>query len=120
MTLSKASKSSIACSGLSKITKPIDYKDPIFAKLFARILARDGNGAGPKDGVFTPAPHDFDLPYPHLALHDRQNFLSRTCPSGCSEAPSCLIKLYFLLIYPQLLQLFLIKPASLIKIYLKL
>ena len=67
MNLSKASKSSIACSGLSKITKPIDYKDPIFAKLFARILARDGNGAGPKDGVFTPAPHDFDLPYPHLA-----------------------------------------------------
>ena len=36
------------------------------------------------------------------------------------EVPPHPVKLYFLLICPQLLQLFLIKPVSLIKIYLKL
>ena len=39
---------------------------------------------------------------------------------GPCETPLHLVKLYVLLIYPQLLQLFLRKPISLIKMYLKL
>ena len=77
-------------------------------------------GAGPKDGIFTPAPHGFVLSYPCLASHDRKNFLPHPRPLAPHKTPPHLVKLYFLLICPQLLQLFLIKPVSLIKIYLKL
>ena len=54
---------------------------------------------------------------PHPTSHDRENFLAPSPPLG---APPHLVKLYYLLICPQLLQLFLIKLISLIKIYLKL
>ena len=47
-------------------------------------------------------------------------FLSHPCPLESYETPPHPVKLNFLLICPQLLHLFLIKPISLIKIYLKL
>ena len=47
-------------------------------------------------------------------------FLPHPRPLGPHEDPPHPAKLYFLLICSQLLQLFLIKPVSLIKIYLKI
>ena len=86
---------------------------------------KDGNGAGrgetgPKDGVFAPALQDFVLPHSRPTLHDGKNFLAPFLLFRAHEALPYPIKYYFLLICPQLLQLFLIKPISLIKIYLKL
>ena len=70
-----------------------------------------------KDGVFVLIPHDFVLPHPRLILHDRENFLTPSLPLGAPPHP---IKLYFLLIFPTTSTIFLMKPISLIKIYLKL
>ena len=70
---------------------------------------RNGDGVGlgePKDGVFIPVLHGFVLSYP--------------CSLGPREVSSHCIKLYFLLIYPTISTIFLIKPISLIKIYFKL
>ena len=47
-------------------------------------------------------------------------FLSHPCPWRPCETLPHPVKIYFFLICPQLLQLFLIKPVLLIKIYLKL
>ena len=47
---------------------------------------RDGNGAGPKDGVFVPAPHDFVLPHPRPALHDGKIFLTPSPPLGAPQS----------------------------------
>ena len=52
--------------------------------------------------------------------HDGEIFLAPSPPLEALQNPSHPIKLYFLLICPQKLQLFLIKPILLIKIYLKL
>ena len=72
---------------------------------------RDGNGAGrgragPKDGVFTPAPHRFFLPHPRPTSHDRENFLSHPRPLRPLEAPPHSVKLYFLLIFPTIITIF--------------
>ena len=67
-------------------------------------MAMGRGETGPKDGVFAPALQDFVLPHPH--------------PLGPCEAPPHPVKLYFLLIFPS--TIFLMKPISLIKIYLKL
>ena len=47
-------------------------------------------------------------------------FSPHPCPLELREAPSHPVKYYFLLIWPQLLQIFLIKQVLFIKIYLKL
>ena len=62
--------------------------------------------AGPKDGVFIPTLHGFVLPHPR--------------PLGPRKALSHPVKLYFLLICLTISTIFLMKPISLIKIYLKL
>ena len=70
---------------------------------------RNGDGVGwgeAKDGVFIPVLHGFVLSY--------------SCSLGPREVPSYCIKLYFLLICPTTSTIFLMKPISLIKIYLKL
>ena len=72
--------------------------------------------AGPKNGVFTPAPQDFVLLYPHPAPHDEENFLPHPRPLGPRETLSHLVKLYFLLICSSISTIFLMKPISLIKI----
>ena len=74
----------------------------ITLKLYAHKKedGKDGNGWGP-----IPAPHG------------RKKFLTSSSPFEASSRP---VKLYFLLICLELLQLFLIKLVLLIKIFLKL
>ena len=54
---------------------------------------------------------------PRLASHDGENFLAS---SPTLRAPPHLVKIYFLLICPIASTIFLMKPISLKKIYLKL
>ena len=56
---------------------------------------RDGNGAGSKDGIFIPAPHNVVLFHSRLVPHDGENFLTPFPPLGAPPHP---VKLYFLLI----------------------
>ena len=44
-------------------------------------------GAGPKDGIFVPALHEFFLPHPRPALHDGENFLPHPRPLRPREDP---------------------------------
>ena len=76
--------------------------------------------AGLKDEVFAPALHGFVLFHSRPTPHNRKNFPAPSPPLGPRKSSSYPVKLYFLLICLQLLQLFLIKLDSLIKIYLKL
>ena len=55
-----------------------------------------------------------------LSYMMRKIFLSRPHPLGLRKPPSYPVKLYFLLICPTTITIFLIKHISLIKIYLKL
>ena len=71
---------------------------------------RDDNGAGPKDGVFVLA----------LLRMTEKTFSSHPRPSGPHEVSLHLEKLYFLLICSTTGTIFLMKPISLIRIYLKL
>ena len=73
-----------------------------------------GRGKAEGRGI-RPCPHSFVLPHPRPALHDGKNFLT---PSPPHEALSHLVKLY--LICTMTSTIFLMKPISLIKIYLKL
>ena len=86
------------------------------------IDCRDGNGAGRVQGMrFLPLPCIilfYPIPAPSRMMG--KIFLSHPCPLGPHKAPPHLVKLYFMLICLQLLQLFLIKLITLIKIYLKL
>ena len=61
-------------------------------------------------------------PIPSSSRTMRKTFSLHPCPLGLHKAPPCLIKLYFLLIYPitSTFFFFFMKPISLIKIYLKL
>ena len=80
-------------------------------------MAMGRGGTGSKDGVFVPVLHGFVLP---LARMTGKTFSPHLHPLRPCEAPPYPIKLYFLLICLQLGQFFLMKPISLIKIYLKL
>ena len=85
-------------------------------------IYRDGNGVGQVQRMGFSPPSRIVLSYPILApsYTTGKIFLPHPRTLGLRKASPHLIKLYFLLICPQLLQLFLIKPISLIKIYLKL
>ena len=48
-------------------------------------MAMGRGGAGPKDGVFIPAPHGFVLPYPRMM---GKIFLTHPCPLGPCKALS--------------------------------
>ena len=73
-------------------------------------MAIGRGGVGPKDGVIVPAP---------LRMTGN-TFSPHPCPLGPHEAQPHPVKLYFLLICPITSTIFLMKPISLIKIYLKL
>ena len=77
-------------------------------------------GAGPKDGIFVPAPHGFVLSHPAPLRMTGKTFSPHPHPLGPRKAPPHPIKLYFLLICLTISIIFLMKPISLIKIYLKL
>ena len=59
-------------------------------------------------------------PIPAMPRMTGKNFSPHPRPLGPREAPPHLVKLYFLLIFPTTSIIFLMKPISLIKIYLKL
>ena len=80
-------------------------------------MAMGRGGTGSKDGVFVLVPHGFVLP---LARMMGKTFSPHPYPLKPCEALPHPIKLYFLLICLQLVQFFLMKLISLIKIYLKL
>ena len=71
-------------------------------------------------GSLSLPPHSFILFHLCSASHDGEFFFAPSGPLGPREASTYPVKLYLLLICPQLLHFFLIKPISLIKIYLKL
>ena len=83
---------------------------------------RDGNGAGLVQMMKSSFPSYMVLSYPIPVLPCMTGtiFLPHPRPLGPCETSPHPVKLYFLLICPQLLQLFLIKHVLLIKIYLKL
>ena len=82
----------------------------------------DGNGAGQVRRIGSSPPPgkilscSISCPTPH----DEKNFLPHPCPLGPRETPPHPVKLYFLLICPTISTFFLMKPISLLKIYLKL
>ena len=84
--------------------------------------SRDGSGAGWGQRMeFSPLSR-IVLSCPILAFPRMTGkiFFPHRYPLGPLETPPYLVKLYFLLICPQLLQFFLIELISLIKINLKL
>ena len=83
---------------------------------------RDGNGVewGRRMGSSSPPRMVLSCPISALLYMTRKTFSSHPYPLGPYETPLHRIKLYFLLIYPITSTIFLMKPISLIKIYLKL
>ena len=53
----------------------------------AQVQGWQWGGAGPKDGIFAPAPHGFFLPHPRPAPHDGENFLPHPRPLRPHEDP---------------------------------
>ena len=85
--------------------------------VFSSLKLGMAMGQGEFEGC---APHGFVLLHSRFAPHDGKNFLTPSLPLEAREALPHLLKHYFFLICPQLLQFSLIKVVSLIKIYLKL
>ena len=85
---------------------------------------RDGNGAGRswRMGFLSSSPPRMVLscPIPAMSRMTGKTFSSHPRPLGPREAPPHSVKLYFLLICLTIITIFLTKPISLIKIYLKL
>ena len=77
-----------------------------FSSLSDLLWGWQWGGAGPKDGIFVPAPHGFFLPHPRPAPHDGENFLPHPRPLRPREAPPYIVKLYFLLIFPTTITIF--------------
>ena len=78
-----------------------------------------GRGGAKRWGL-CPRLYGFVLPHPHPVPNDGENFLTPSPPLGASRSPASPVKLYFLLICPTTSIIFLMKPISMIKIYLKL
>ena len=80
-------------------------------------------GTGSKNGVFVPTSHGIILPHSRPDPHDGENFLTPFPLLGAPQNPTPPCEtLIFLLICPTISTIFffLMKPISLIKIYLKL
>jgi len=71
-------------------------------------------------GSLSPPRMILSCPIPAPPHMTGNTFSPHPRPLGPREAPSYPIKLYFLLIYPTISTIFLMKIISLIKIYLKL
>ena len=92
---------------------------------YALVECRDGNGAGQGQRMGSSSPPRMVLSYPIPATPSpprmmRKTFSPHLRPLGPREAPPHPVKLYCLLIYPTTSTIFLMKPISLIKIFLKL
>ena len=79
-----------------------------------------GAGRGWRMGSSSLARMVLSYPIPVLSCMTGKNFSPHPRPLGPREASPHLVKLYFLLIFPTTSIIFLMKPISLIKIYLKL
>ena len=86
------------------------------------IVHRDGNGAGRGRWMESSSPPRMVLScsIPAPPRMTGKTFSLHPRPLGPREALSHPVKLYFLLIFPTTRTIFLMKPISLIKIYLKL
>ena len=51
-------------------------------------MAIGQGGAGPKDGIFAPAPHGFVFIHPRPAPHNGENFLTPPPPFGAPRSPA--------------------------------
>ena len=98
-----------------------------FQFFFLQEIHTDGGGQGRQQGRRVRRIGSLPLPcmvlsysIPAPSRMTRKIFLSHPHSLGPRKSSLHLVKLYFLLICLQLLQLFLIKPNSVIKIYLKL
>ena len=98
------------------------YSKLKFFLVFSKDITRDGNGAGRGRRMGSSSPPRMVLSCPISAplRMTRKTFSSHPCPLGPREALPHFIKLYFLLIFITIITIFLTKPISLIKIYLKL
>ena len=83
---------------------------------------RDGNGAGwgRRMGSSSPSRIVLSCVMPVPPYKTRKTFSPYPRPLGPCKAPPHPVKFYFLLICPTTSTIFLMKPISLIKIYLKL
>ena len=70
------------------------------------IKIRYGNGVGPKDGSLLPLRIVLSYPIPALLCMMGEIFLPHPHPLGPCEVPLYPVKLYFLLIFPQLVKIF--------------
>ena len=71
-----------------------------YCKRVGMAMGRVGGRGVLKDGVFAPAPHDFVLPNPHPASHDRKNFLTPSPPNGAPRSPALPCKTLLLVNLP--------------------
>ena len=95
---------------------------PIIKKIMI-LLLRDGNGTEwvQRIGSLPLIAQDFVSSYPRLALHNGEISLASSPPLGALRSPTPPCKtLLILLICHTTSTIFLMKPISLIKIYLKL
>ena len=109
-------------SKCSKIQNKIKQRDDGKFRRFGCDIVRDGSEAGQDRRMRYLSPPSMVLfcPIPTLPYMTGKIFLPHSRPLGPREAPPVPIKLYFLLICPIISTIFLMKPISLIKIYLKL
>ena len=94
-----------------------------YSNLLRKLTSRDGNGAGWGQRMeSSPPPCMIVLPYsyPIPVLHDGKNFLALSLSFGASRSAVPSRKTLFFVNLPTIFNFFLIKPISLIKIYLKL
>ena len=86
------------------------------------VLIRDGNGAGrgQRMGSLSPPRMVLSCLIPISPRMMGKTFSSHPRPLGPRETPPHPVKLYILLIFPTISTIYLMKPISLIKIYLKL
>ena len=86
------------------------------------VVHKDDNetGQGRKMGFSSLSCMVLSCSIPCLPCKTRKTFSPHLRPLRHHEATPNSVKLYFLLIYPTISTIFLMKPISLIKIYLKL
>ena len=70
-----------------QLKKKLFYGKDFVYSLVGVGMAMGRGGAGPKDGIFAPAPHGFLLPHPRSAPHDGENFLPHPRPLRPHEDP---------------------------------
>ena len=120
--LKGANKINMICSERLKRMIALMFHSSHTSFNLSGIGFRDGNGAGRdwRMGSSSPSRMVLSYPIPVPSCITGKTFPPHPRPLGLHEAPSHLVKLYFLLICPITSTIFLMKHISSIKIYLKL